>query len=68
MSEEDLRTISLSKRDKRIKKYGGEKILIIACCIKYIDRDENLRKILCANKQVSSTIKTLVYKQALLYC
>ena len=50
MSEEDLRIISLSKRDMRIKKYGSNKTLIIACCVKYIDLDEDLRKILCMNK------------------
>jgi hypothetical protein len=50
MSDVDLRTISLSKRDKRIRKYGGDKTLIIACCVKYVDTDEDLRKVLCINK------------------
>jgi len=66
-TEKEQTIWSLEKRGKRLKLFGvSDTMMIIGCTIPFIDDDCTLRGLLMLGRDYNETLKTTVYKQALL--
>ena len=66
-SEQENRVYSLQKRSNRFTQFGYTDItLVVGCCVKFIDEDKTLFKVMVSCKDTHEVLSTEIHKQALL--
>lgn len=66
-TDKELLIWSLERRSNRLKSWGlNDKTLIMGMSVKYIDKDETLRRLLLTCRDFNDWLKEEVLKQSLL--